>query len=270
MFFGWNGTGNTLTGLVGKMREKTKEAASNLPSRATESAMPSGSRARPAAGGNANTRAYLLLKQAVFSGRFGPSQTITLRMVTEFAGVGEMPAREALKRLISEGAFEAMPNRSARVPVLAREEIAQLCELRVLLESKAAFLAAQNIDLHQIEHLRRMHEGMILCAANGDLQEYKKLNMAFHFEIYRIAGNKPLADLIEALWLRMAPFISRTISWVKTVPGRFDEVATQRHGELLSAFQTRNAEAAHLAMELDLSDIHETEGYWDSIAAAPK
>jgi DNA-binding FadR family transcriptional regulator len=56
---------------------------------------------------NANTRAYLLLKQAVLSGSFRPAQVITLRMMTEFLGLGEMPAREALKRLISEGAFTA-------------------------------------------------------------------------------------------------------------------------------------------------------------------
>ncbi len=80
-----------------------------------------------------------------------------------------------------------MPNRSARVPVLDVKEIRQLCELRFLLESKAAFLAAENITLHQIEHLRRLHETMIACVQRGDLQEYKRLNMAFHFEIYRIA-----------------------------------------------------------------------------------
>ncbi len=204
-----------------------------------------------------------MLKQAVLSGDFRPSQIITLRMVTELLGMGEMPAREALKRLISEGAFKAMPNRSARVPLLDKREILQLCELRQYLESKAAYLAAQNISLHQIAHLRTLHEGMIESIAGGDLAEYKRLNMAFHFEIYRIAENEPLESLIDLLWLRMAPFISRTISWLASVPGRFEVIATCRHADLLAAFQNRDAEAARAAMHADLSEIHESEGYWD-------
>lgn len=214
----------------------------------------------------AYSRAYLMLKQAVLSGDFRPSQIITLRMVTALLGMGVMPAREALKRLISEGAFRAMPNRSARVPVLDKKEIIQLCELRQYLESKAAFLAAQNISLHQIAHLRSLHEGMVGSIATGDLAEYKRLNMAFHFEIYRIADNEPLESLIDSLWLRMAPFISRTISWLTTVPGRFDDIANCRHAEILVAFQNRDAEAARAAMHADLSEIHES--YWDSYTEA--
>jgi DNA-binding GntR family transcriptional regulator len=219
----------------------------------------------PVNGSNANTRAYLLLKQAVLSGGFRPGQTITLRMVTEMLNLGEMPGREALKRLISEGAFMAMPNRSARVPILERHEIIQLCELRVLLESKAAYLAARNITLNQIEQLRALHAKMLASGAGSDLAGYKSLNMEFHFEIYRIADNKPLARIIESLWLRMAPFISRTINWVAGVPGRFEAVANNRHEELLTAFQQRDPDGAQAAMRSDLSEIHETDGYWEFI-----
>lgn len=213
-------------------------------------------------GPTANARAYTQLKQEVLSGRFRPGETVTLRAVTELLGAGDMATREAVKRLISEGAFKALPNRSARVPVLAEREVKQYCELRVLLESQAAAAAAANITLHQIEALRALNERMIACVREGDLEEYKRLNMAFHFEIYAIADNPPLASLIESLWLRMAPFISRTINWVQTVPGRFGEIATDRHAQLLDAFQRRDVEAARTAMRDDIADIHATEGYW--------
>jgi DNA-binding GntR family transcriptional regulator len=219
-------------------------------------------------GHTANARAYALLKEAVLSGRFPPGQVITLRSVNELLGLGEMAAREALKRLIAEGGFKAMPNRSARVPVLNRREITQICELRYLLESNAAALAAENITLHQIGQLRSLHDLMLSAVRLGDLVEYKRLNMAFHFEIYRIADNEPLSSLIESLWLRMAPFISRTINWANAIPGRFDVVANSHHDELLSAFQRRDAEAARLAMRRDLSDIHEIDGYWEFLGNA--
>ena len=65
--------------------------------------------------------------------------------------MGEMPVREALRRLTSEGAFEGLPNRSARMPTLNRRQVEQLIDLRQQLEGKAAALAARNITLVQIE-----------------------------------------------------------------------------------------------------------------------
>lgn len=210
----------------------------------------------------ANARAYAKLRQAVLSGAFRPGDVVTLRALTEMLSLGEMAVREALKRLISEGAFEALPNRSARVPVLDRHEIQQLCELRILLEAKAAFQATNNITLHQINELRAINDEMKIAATKKQLQDYKQLNMAFHFAIYRIADNKPLASVIGTLWLRMAPFISRIISWTTTVPGRFEKIATSHHDTMLDAFHRRDADAARIAMEFDLADIHTGEDFW--------
>jgi DNA-binding GntR family transcriptional regulator len=216
-------------------------------------------------GTTANARGYTLLKNAVLSGAFKPGQVITQRSVIELLGLGEMAAREALKRLIAEGAFKAMPNRSARVPELNPREIRQICELRYQLESDAAFLAAENITLHQIGHLRALHESMVGCVQSGDIAAYKSRNMAFHVEIYRIADNEPLASLIESLWLRMSPFISRTINWASQLPGRFEGIATCNHEGILAALQRRDPEAAREAMRRDLADLHATEGYWESL-----
>lgn len=215
----------------------------------------------------ANARAYAKLRQAVLSGAFRPGDIVTLRVLTETLSLGDMAAREAIKRLISEGAFEALPNRSARIPVLDKREIQQLCELRILLEAKAAYLAANNITVHQINELRAINEEMKVFAAKKEMQGYKQLNMAFHFGIYRIADNKPLASLIGSLWLRMAPFISRIISWSAARPGRFEKIATSHHDAILDAFHKRDADAARSAMEQDLADIHAGDAFWDTIAS---
>src|ERR1700694_4844638 len=107
-----------------------------------------------------NARAYVSLKQALLSGGFKPGEAVTLRALTKRLAIGDTPVREAVKRLVSEGAFEGLPNRSARVPLLDRREIQQILELRIMLESNAAALAAQNITLHQIEQLREIHKAM--------------------------------------------------------------------------------------------------------------
>jgi DNA-binding GntR family transcriptional regulator len=214
-----------------------------------------------------NARAYAALKQAVLAGAFKPGDVLTLRALAQRLAVGDTPVREAVKRLISEGAFEGLPNRSARVPLLDRREIQQILDLRINLESSAAALAAQNITLHQIEQLRAFHKAMGTAVAADDSQAYGELNMAFHFEIYRIADNKTLAQLIEALWLRMAPFVSRTRSLITGDAQQTWRVTCGQHEALLAALQTRDAEAARLAMREDLSALSKIDGYWEGIEA---
>lgn len=216
-----------------------------------------------------NARAYTSLKQAVLSGGFKPGEVVTLRALAKRLTIGDTPAREAVKRLISEGAFEGLPNRSARVPLLDRREIQQILDLRILLESNAAALAAQNITLHQIEQLRALHKAMGTAVVADDSHAYGKYNMAFHFEIYRIADNKTLATLIEALWLRMAPFVSRTRSLITSDAGQAWQVACGSHEALLAAMQARDAEAARSAMRADLSALSKIDGYWEGIEDSP-
>jgi DNA-binding GntR family transcriptional regulator len=204
----------------------------------------------------------------VLAGGFRPGEVVTLRALSGRLAIGDTPVREAIKRLISEGAFEALPNRSARVPVMNRREIQQILELRILLESNAAALAAQNITLHQIEGLRKLHKQMGAAVSADDSPAYGELNMAFHFEIYRIADNKTLATLIEALWLRMAPFVSRTRSLITSEPAQAWHVACGQHEALLLAMQTRDAEAARAAMRADLSALSKIDGYWEGVEDA--
>lgn len=215
-----------------------------------------------------NTRAYTSLKQTVLAGGFKPGEVVTLRALAQRLCIGDTPVREAVKRLISEGAFEALPNRSARVPLLDRREIEQILDLRIMLESNAAALAAQNITLHQIEQLRTMHKRMGAAVAVDDSQAYGELNRSFHFEIYRIAENRTLATLIEALWLRMAPFVSRTRSLITSDVTQSWQVACGQHEALLLAMQTRDAEAARAAMRADLSALSKIDGYWEGVEDA--
>jgi DNA-binding GntR family transcriptional regulator len=212
-----------------------------------------------------NARAYQSLKQAVLSGGFKPGEVVTLRALATRLAIGDTPVREAVKRLISEGAFEGLPNRSARVPLLDRREIQQILDLRITLESDAAALAAQNITLHQIEQLRSLHKAMGTAVEADDSNAYGNLNMAFHFEIYRIADNKTLATLIEALWLRMAPFVSRKRSLMTNDADQAWYVACGSHEALLIAMQARDAEAARSAMRDDLSALSKIDGDWEGI-----
>jgi DNA-binding GntR family transcriptional regulator len=217
----------------------------------------------------AHSRAYAVLKEAVFAGHFRPGEVVTLRSLAKTLAVGEMPVREALRRLTSEGAFEALPNRSARVPTLNRRQVEQILELRGYLEGKAAALAARNITLVQIEHLRALQNGIEKSIDKGDSRAHTALNMAFHFEIYRIADNPVLIPLIQMLWLRMAPLVASTVPLLTSKPAAFRRVGGENHERLLAAFQARDPLGAEDAMHRDLLGLTRIPGYWESLELSP-
>jgi DNA-binding GntR family transcriptional regulator len=217
----------------------------------------------------AHSRAYAVLKEAVLAGEFRPGEVVTLRSLAKQLAVGEMPVREALRRLTSEGAFEALPNRSARVPTLNRRQVEQILELRRYLEGKAAAHAARHITLVQIEHLRAVQDGIERSIDKGDPRTHTALNMAFHFEIYRIADNPFLIPLIQTLWLRMAPLVASAVPRLTSKIAAFRRAGSENHGRLLAAFQARDPVGAEEAMHRDLLGLTEIPGYWESLELTP-
>jgi DNA-binding GntR family transcriptional regulator len=232
-------------------------------------AWPASALERQVPGEAAHSRAYAVLKEAVLAGNFRPGEVVTLRSLAKQLAIGEMPVREALRRLTSEGAFEALPNRSARVPTLSRRQVEQILDLRQQLEGKAAALAARNITLVQIEHLRALQNGIEQSVSSGDLHAFTSLNMAFHFEIYRIADNPVLIPLIQMLWLRMAPLVASTVPLLTTKTAASRRVGLDNHERMLAAFQARDPAAAEDAMRRDLLGLTKLPGYWESLPLTP-
>jgi DNA-binding GntR family transcriptional regulator len=157
-----------------------------------------------------------------------------------------------------------MPNRSARVPAMTRNNIEQIQQLRQDLEGKAAAAAARNITLVQIEHLRALHAEMERCLAT-DVKRFASLNMAFHFEIYRIADNPVLLALIQMLWLRMAPAVASAGALLASKPPATRRAGLQVHEQLLKALQERDPAGAEAAMRKDLASVTQLPGYWESL-----
>ena len=52
-----------------------------------------------------------------------PGQKLSFRFVAGALGVSLTPVREALRRLVAEGAFEMQPNRSVRVPLMTQTAV---------------------------------------------------------------------------------------------------------------------------------------------------
>lgn len=212
--------------------------------------------------------AYHALKQAVLGGKFYPGTTVTLSKLSEMLGTSEMPIREALKRLTAERAFEALPNRSARIPVLSREVVQQILFLRAELESLAAAQAVENMSKRHIDQLTALDADMRAALDSQDLAAYVSLNMEFHFLIYRVADNEPLLSLIEALWLRMAPVVAANLTSMGKKLLKSEPDGRDHHAHIIKAFQAHDAAAASSEIRADLLHPNALANYLDEGAAA--
>src|SRR5439155_6547292 len=100
-------------------------------------------------------RVYASLRDALTAGRFTPGQKLSFRFIAGTLGVSLTPVREAIRRLVAEGAFEMLPNRSVRVPLMTLEKVLELCDIRRAVEGLAAEKAAAIATREQIAELRR-------------------------------------------------------------------------------------------------------------------
>jgi DNA-binding GntR family transcriptional regulator len=180
-------------------------------------------------------------------------------------GTSDMPVRDALRRLTSEGAFEALPNRSPRIPRLSRLQIEQIYALRFELESRAAGLAAENISKRQLDELHALQMTMEDGMRRRDVPYFTQLNKEFHFRIYAIAGNEPMQKLIEMLWLRMGPLVSSIGHSAAATSDPIPWLGQTHHHQILEAMMARNPAAASEAMRADLQEATRTEGFWNII-----
>ena len=210
-------------------------------------------------------RACRILRDAVLDGRFHPGEVVTLKSLARTFAIGEMPIRQALRRLTSEGAFEARPNRSACIPVLTRRDVEQILELRQLLEGKAAAMATRNMTLEHNEYLRALQRKIESSFERADMRAQTELGRVFHFAIYRIADNEALLALIRMLWLRMGPIEASSVPLMIEKSAAARRVGLGNHASLLAAFHARDPVAAELSMHRDLLGLTTFPGYWESL-----
>lgn len=75
---------------------------------------------------------------------------------------------------------------------LDRKNFRDIFEVRIMIECKAAELAALRADEEALETLGRMLEQMDQCIMDNALEQYNELDARFHYEILKSSGNQIL------------------------------------------------------------------------------
>ena len=194
----------------------------------------------------AHEQVYQTLKSQILFGELVPGQAVTIQGLTESLGAGMTPVREAIRRLISDGALIFQGNRRVSVPVLSADDIKQLTYVRKSIESELSRRTAARIDNTGIDRLEQIDQQLDQTITAGDVVGYLRLNHRFHETLYSQADAPILGELAERMWLRFGPSL-------RVVCGRFGtQNLPDRHKEIITALREKDAGAAADAMEKDV------------------
>ena len=194
----------------------------------------------------AHEQVYQALRSQIMYGELVPGQPVTIQGLTDSLGVGMTPVREAIRRLISDGALVFQGNRRVSVPLLSALDVEQIIFARISIESELSRRATANLKPTDIDHLERLDQRLDQTIADGDVSGYLRLNHKFHETLYAHADAPILNDLAERLWLRFGPSL-------RVVCGRFGTRSLpDRHKDIIAALRVGDAEKAGLATAQDI------------------
>jgi DNA-binding GntR family transcriptional regulator len=176
--------------------------------------------------------AYRAIREGILAGTFAQGSHITARQLAEATGLSRTPVREAMRRLEAEGMITLIPNRGAFVARWTENEIEQIYELRVLLESFAAQVAAERINDAQREELRALAAEMSRLVEQRpvNVEAIAEVNDRFHKGVLEACGNPRLRDLLGTITevpLQLSTFRRYSIDELRR--------SASQHAELVSA-----------------------------------
>ena len=145
-------------------------------------------------------RAFATLHEAIVTGVLAPGERLPIEELAESLEMSPMPIREALRLLDSVGLVENIPHRGARVTELSIDDLRELYQARLALESLAIRHAAEHLteeDVQQAEALLAEH---VRASKHRALAPILATHTAFHFALYEAARSRWMLRLIHPLW----------------------------------------------------------------------
>jgi DNA-binding GntR family transcriptional regulator len=183
-------------------------------------------------------KAYELIRSRIISGDLVGGSRLKEEDLAKTIGVSRTPVREALRRLKADGLVDAPSNKGARVVSWSADDLAEITDLRAILESFGAGLAARKMTDEAINELQAFADHMEKILAqrcDNYLIKISEKNNQFHQLIIDTTGNRRLAATIHKL--ADAPLILRKFSVL-------DELQLRRsfshHREIIDALRNRD------------------------------
>ncbi len=144
-------------------------------------------------------QALTAIKQALITGQIVPGVVYSAASLAAELGVSNSPVREAMLALVDDGLMEAVPNRGYRPVSLTDADLAEIAQVRELLEVPAAGLAAEIGLGGRFAELSGLVGQIEQSAAAGNLSGNLEADRRFHLLLIGACGNRRLTEMVARL-----------------------------------------------------------------------
>lgn len=191
------------------------------------------------------------VRSAILRGLYRPGQRLQQDQIAELLGVSRMPVRASLRKLETEGLVVFHPYRGATVRLLTPDEIEEVYELRILLETHALEQAAEHLTPEVLDELQQVGSHV---RSETDSTVWLEHRREFYETLYALAEAPRTMRLITELRREVGPYLVMR-----------DAAGSDRHGHHVVVLDylkegdvegAKQALAEHFrAVSADLQDI---------------
>jgi DNA-binding GntR family transcriptional regulator len=192
---------------------------------------------------------YESLVEMIVRGRLEPGQPVSEVELARTLNVSRTPIHEAVKQLVKDGLVIQAANRRPVVVSFGAEDIRDVYEMRIILESEAAAKCADRIDLPTLQRLEEtLTQFRKRKLSVSTIAKWVKLDDEFHSAIASASGSPRLAADINRYRL-----LHRVFNRSHTDASVLQQAA-EEHAAILDAFRKRSADLARQSMRRHLEE----------------
>src|SRR4051795_7368106 len=193
------------------------------------------------------------LRESIILGELPAGTPLRLDELARSLGMSISPIREAVRQLEALGLAKHVPHQGARVLDFDVDELRDLFQVRLALESLAVRRAAERFTDADGEAAARHLERFDEMRGAGDVRESMRAHTQFHFTLYEASHTPWLVALIRPAWDRSERFRPALLT--------SKEGPQERHraydGQLLEACASHRPDLASAALyaHLELASV---------------
>ena len=187
---------------------------------------------------------YEYLKNGIIMGQIAPGERLIEEKISETLKVSRSPIREAVRMLEKDGLLDVHATGGVTVANPTTEDYRNLYEIRVEMESLAAFYAAQRRNEDEVAAMESFIQDMKREVEADNLKGLLDVNFKFHESIV-CASRNPFLETMTLQLRGVNSFYRKAI--LEKNPGYAQE-ALEDHEEIFQAIVDRNGDNARQLM----------------------
>ncbi len=184
----------------------------------------------------------------------GVSRSVVREGISQLQAAGVVETRQGIGTFALARASHAMG--LVTPATMGKEEVLEILELRINLETESAALAALRRSEAQLQRIRTALDFFLArCTADTDTTS---ADMQFHLAIVQASGNRYLRDVLEHLSKELLPRARQSSAHIpRDAPEIYIERVRREHEDIFDSIARQDPESARAAMRNHLSNSRE-------------